>query len=701
MKTLLTLVAAAAASLSLIAAQSAAAQKSDDVVCFFEHANFTGDRVCAPAGEQVDSLFGFNDLISSISVQNGVKVRVCTDSDLNGRCQSFDKDTPFVGNRLNDKITSYVVTRGRATPTQRPQAANTVCFYEHANHRGRRLCAAAGEVIRQVPANWKDAISSLQIKGDISVQVCERSRMRGRCREFEKDTGFVGDRWNDQISSFRVSELVEPIKPQARNSVCFFEHAKYRGKRLCANAGQADRRIGQEWNDRISSLKLRGAVSVQVCEKARFGGRCREFSRDQEFVGDRWNDKISSYRVVSSDDDIAGNSTKPQKPQAKNRACFYQHANFRGRELCVPAGDVRNQLPNRWNDKISSVRIFGDTSVTLCTRRSLAGRCQKIERNTAYIGDRWNDRISSLRARLERVGVHPVKPGQICFYGETHFRGKELCTTTAGFPQRMPTSMNNSTSSVRVPQGATVLMCDGKRMSKGCIRLDRDVEYVGDQWNNRISSFLIKTNGNVLGGPADVDEPLDGRKDASVCFYTKAKYKGRHFCANPGDDVAELNQRWNDRISSVRVGRDNAVKVCEHVGYAGRCRIYEEDTVYVGDRWNDRISSFQVRTGDVIDTITNGRPPNNGIVQHPSDQICFFKQKKYRGVRLCAGSGSVVPRMPDGWDDSIIGVRNYGRAVLQICQDPRFRGGCYTIDGSNKSLGPWNNKTSSFKVWSK
>ncbi len=87
-----------------------------------------------------------------------------------------------------------------------------------------------------------------------------------------------------------------PGRPDRRAEVCFYEDFNYRGARFCARPGDRDRSLGS-FNDRISSIRIRGDVQVQVCEDYNFRGRCAVLDRSRSSLNGRNNDIISSYRV--------------------------------------------------------------------------------------------------------------------------------------------------------------------------------------------------------------------------------------------------------------------------------------------------------------------------------------------------------------------------------------------------------------------
>lgn len=78
--------------------------------------------------------------------------------------------------------------------------------------------------------------------------------------------------------------------------VCFFEHVNFGGDSFCARPGERIRSLG-DWNDRISSIRVRGDARALVCEHNNFQGRCVVIDRNVRNLGQRGNDIISSIRV--------------------------------------------------------------------------------------------------------------------------------------------------------------------------------------------------------------------------------------------------------------------------------------------------------------------------------------------------------------------------------------------------------------------
>lgn len=124
-------------------------------------------------------------------------------------------------------------------------------------------------------------------------------RTRGRDRDRGNDEPDVSISFGVPGFSFSFGNGGDfrPRPGRYGGQVCFYEDYNYRGDSFCARPGQRDRSLSRNWNDKISSIRIRGDAQVQVCEDFNFGGRCAVLDRSRPSLGGRNNDIISSYRV--------------------------------------------------------------------------------------------------------------------------------------------------------------------------------------------------------------------------------------------------------------------------------------------------------------------------------------------------------------------------------------------------------------------
>jgi len=207
------------------------------------------------------------------------------------------------------------------------------CFYENNNYGGRYFCVRPGEDLRSMPRGMGDRISSIRLLGASEVTVFRDNDMRGR------STRFTGD----------VNDL---------------------------------RRSG--WNDQISSIVVGGGG---------FFGNGRDRGRDDRGRDDRGrDDRGREYRGWNPNSGpVWGREVEPREG-----ACFYEDAGFRGQYFCVPRGGTYASLPRGFNDRISSIRVFG-ANVRIYRDRDFRGRSTEIRRDAGNLRGNWRDTISSIR----------------------------------------------------------------------------------------------------------------------------------------------------------------------------------------------------------------------------------------------------------------------------------------------------------------
>ncbi|WP_127142594.1 SH3 domain-containing protein [Pelagibacterium montanilacus] len=88
--------------------------------------------------------------------------------------------------------------------------------------------------------------------------------------------------------------------------------------------------------------------------------------------------------------------SRPGVRPSRDRVCFYEDYNYRGRSLCATRGESVRSLDRRWDNRIRSVRVEGRAEATVCSNRNLSGRCAVIDRDTRNVGFLRDD-ISSFR----------------------------------------------------------------------------------------------------------------------------------------------------------------------------------------------------------------------------------------------------------------------------------------------------------------
>jgi hypothetical protein len=128
-------------------------------------------------------------------------------------------------------------------------------------------------------------------------------------------------------------------------------------------------------------------------------------------------------------------------------------------------------------------------------------------------------------------------------------------------------------------------------------------------WSDRIESLQIGVdnrgygtsgNGPVYGGSQGRSSPYPNQQiSEGLCVYDRPNYQGRSECWNAGEQLSDLGRidRWNNRISSIRVfGRTSAVAYRD-VGFRGASMVVNRDIPDLARNWDHQISSLRIENG--------------------------------------------------------------------------------------------------------
>jgi hypothetical protein len=100
---------------------------------------------------------------------------------------------------------------------------------------------------------------------------------------------------------------------------------------------------------------------------------------------------------------------RPHPPRAG--ACFYQDPGFGGGYFCLKAGERWPSMPAGFNDRITSIRVFGGARLRVFNGDNFGSPSLFLDHDVADLrripvdggrGRNWNDRISSLAVFRDR-----------------------------------------------------------------------------------------------------------------------------------------------------------------------------------------------------------------------------------------------------------------------------------------------------------
>ncbi len=302
--------------------------------------------------------------------------------------------------------------------------------------------------------------------------------------------------------------------------------------------------------------------------------------------------------------------------QPREGVCFYTDENYRGESYCVNAGESRQNLGDRFNDRFSSVQVFGGAQVVVYQDDNFNGPRTTFASNISNLRD-WNDRISSFQVSGGRQsgglfgGRRSDRPfddearnrgnkprNGVCFYTDENYRGESYCAETGDNRRNVEDRFNDRFSSLRIFGGARVVVFEDENFGGPSTTFTNDIPNLRS-WNDRITSFqVLGGRGGFFGGrPSDRDNGNWGRGNEprnGACFYTDEDYRGDRFCAETGGNIRNVRDRFNDRISSIRVFGRARIIIYENENFSGASRTFNRDVPNLRG-FNDRITSIEIR----------------------------------------------------------------------------------------------------------
>lgn len=181
-------------------------------------------------------------------------------------------------------------------------------------------------------------------------------------------------------------------------SVCFYDDVNFQGRPFCVADGfRADQLSTYDMNNKISSVYFYRPTRVRLCDGKWMIGLCVDLDSSapnlQRYF---FNDKASSLAVEFSH---YPPNPPPPPPPNHGEACFFEHANFQGRQICLRRGQAISSLSAyQFNDIMSSLTLSEQGRVTVCEHDNFGGACRNFYesiRDLSVFG--LNDTISSVR----------------------------------------------------------------------------------------------------------------------------------------------------------------------------------------------------------------------------------------------------------------------------------------------------------------
>jgi len=155
---------------------------------------------------------------------------------------------------------------------------------------------------------------------------------------------------------------------------------------------EADREREKEWREYLKERKK--------AYKEWFRADRREQDDFERYRRDRRGDRGDrSDRSDRGDERWDGNGNWGGRNEPRDGVCFYTDAYYRGESFCVDRNERRGFVGEHYNDRISSIRVFGRSArIVVYEHHYFGGARRTFTGDVAHLGN-FNDKISSIEVR--------------------------------------------------------------------------------------------------------------------------------------------------------------------------------------------------------------------------------------------------------------------------------------------------------------
>ena len=182
--------------------------------------------------------------------------------------------------------------------------------------------------------------------------------------------------------------------------------------------------------------------------------------------------------------------------KAEAGCVMYEHRDYRGDRYYLHPGEQVFYVGDDWNDEVSSVNLSAGCHLRVYEHDDFRGEQKTFTRRSQYIGNLWNDEISSAVCSCPRISrsrtdrSRTSRHRKTCtMYEHRDFAGDKYRLRANRRVDYLGNSWNDEISSVKVPRGCRLKVFEHAdfRGASRTFRSGRD-SYIGRSWNDRISS---------------------------------------------------------------------------------------------------------------------------------------------------------------------------------------------------------------------
>jgi hypothetical protein len=314
-------------------------------VLLYEKSNYGGQhiKITTSVPDLSQSPYFFNDILSSVKLVSISSIAVFENANYTGWCETITRDVNNFGDLDIDHDTVSSIKLNAVCP-----GGPAVILYEKDNFKGKKVkvFGSAGD-LSNAAYNINDQVSSFKlVDGASSVALFEHANYGGNCQAFTSDQSKLKDTniGNDMVSSVKLNGECNVSGPH----VILYEDNNFGGKQLMIKGDKNDLRVNN-FNDKISSIKMVNVASIAAYKDPEFKGDCQTFTTDAlSMAGSKvGNDKISSIRYNKKCDDYRILTVKNSSATLMRYGFDDGYPNWDRKLLAAGRSDDLNLEPNR------------------------------------------------------------------------------------------------------------------------------------------------------------------------------------------------------------------------------------------------------------------------------------------------------------------------------------------------------------------
>jgi hypothetical protein len=357
-----------------------------------------------------------------------------------------------------------------------------------------------------------------------------------------------------------------------------------------------------------------------------------------------------------------------------DQVAYFEHSNFQGKCRIRGAGSLPKAadmgLPN---DSISSIKVGTNVQALVCEDTFFEGQCELLKGNDSNLGNNkiGHDRISSgkVQPRGQSVSCVP-RQTEVAFFRHSNFEGVS-CEVRAIGNYRTSSDIglrNDSISSIRVGSEVQAILCRDTSFLGTCQLFERDDLNLGNDkiGHDEVSSARVQNLGHR--------DCVPGADQVGLFMHTA--FLSPCVVKDMGEyENSEEIGLANDSASSVRVGDNVQVQLCQDTRFRGNCKTLEANQSNLGNIDgvdHDAVSSLKVQ------------PRGFRPCLPTADQVSFYMHSGFLEPCEAKGVGDYANASELDIED-ISSIRVGANVQACVCPDDDFRGNCelFTADDSN------------------